>query len=257
MTTISNKTIIGLLTVALLITVAGTVISVSKLRQYNSGLSMVSGAVTDTAGGNATITIASVTHISNSQATIAFGSGYLNGSGACSVCRLDSNGTRDNLTCCVSFTTVTNGFQLENTGNENLSVNFSCAGSCTNLTFITAGAFEIKVRNSTGRYQTGEVGVRDTNSSCIGVEGVSAGLYAGGWNGWNITQGATERQTENFYVPMSASAWLCGNSTTYPLEYADTYDAAVIDLNVTITPSTTAGAGAQTATFTFSAVSTG
>ena len=250
----------GLLAVALVITVFGTIISVSKLKEYGSGLVVVSGAATGTTGGNASITISSVTKISNSQATIAFGSGYLNGTGSCAVCRMDSNGTRDNDTCCVSFSTVTNGFLLENTGNENVSVNFTCADSCTNITFVSQGAFEIKVRNVSGRYQTGEFGSLDTNASCNGYQGLAQELFAGGIIGWNVTDTGLviPRQIENTYIPFSTTGgWLCGNSTTYPLEFGDSHDAAVIDLNVTITAGTASGEGAKTATFTFTGTSTG
>ncbi len=258
---ISNKTIFLLLGIALVITIAGTAFNVAKLLNFGSW-SVLTGAASTVVGGNASVTIQSQTKVTNvGNATVAFGSGYVNGSGSCSVCRMDSNGTVDNDTCCVSFNRLNTGFLLENTGNENVSVNWSCSGNCTGASFIgTSGELEIKVTANSVAVQSGELGATDSSTSCGGVEGTGAGSFPNG--AWNITNGSTSatRYPMVTYVGLTdtaSSGWLCGNTTHYPLESADARDAAVVDVNVTIVAGTGGSGYGSTAKFTFTALSSG
>ena len=75
---ISNKTIVALLVVALVVTVVGTVVSVSKLSALGGTYTILSGAATGT--GTTTLTTSGVTDISVTDSAIAFGTGMVNDS---------------------------------------------------------------------------------------------------------------------------------------------------------------------------------
>ena len=245
---LSNKSIVGLLTIALFISVIGTVVNVNRLGGLE-GSSLLTGAATDTGTGTSTITISSSTSLDNQVSAIAFGSGFVNGS--CTECVMDSNGAQNQTgSCCRDFTTVSSGFLLENTGNINISVNYTCAGSCSAASFIGGAIprFLMKVSSNSVEGQAGETGTLDSATSC------NATFVGGG--GWNITN-LTDVFSENIYANVETTAWLCGNSSTYPLNFVDIHDAAVIDINISIPSDAPGGTGEQTATFTFTGLSTG
>ena len=82
MSEISNKTIVGLLVLALVITVGSTAISVSKLQQLGGIYNFITGAPSFSFG-ETNITVQSVTSLSLVGANgtvLSFGSGYVNGS---------------------------------------------------------------------------------------------------------------------------------------------------------------------------------
>ena len=232
----SNKTIFAVLAVTLMITVVGTAVNMGKI--YGFGYLGLTGAATTSAGGNATITISQSTSITNNFRTIQFGSGFVNSS--CSVCSMDSNGGFSTA-CCGTFNQTNNlGFLLENTGNINLSVNYTCAGSCTANTFIggTNPAFQMRTTNNSFVAQAGETMTTDTLGSC--------------WN--NLTGGLN--LTNNYTNITAAGNWLCGNGSNYALSFIDTHDAFVVDLNVSVPQDAPTGS-LQAANFTFNALATG
>lgn len=250
MNDISNKAIVALLAVALAVTAFGTTLSIVKLNQFDQlkdVYQVVTGAATTTGTGTSTITIAQATSLTNQVSSIAFGSGYTNSSCGTSGCVMDSDGKQNQTTagtnfCCVAFTGVSSGFLLENTGNVNLSVNYSCSGSCLASQFIggTSPFFGIRVLNNSNADQSGEAGAADSTDSC-------SGAGAGGLN-----------RTQPQYSPIAVDGfWLCGNYTAFDLDYEDSGDALVVDLNVTIPTDAPTGGGLQTATFTFEALATG
>jgi len=240
---LSNKTIFAILAVTLMITVIGTFVNLSKM--YDLSFIGLTGAAVSTDQGNATITITQQTSITNSFNDIQFGSGFVNAS--CTACVMDSNGTRASIGCCGTFNMSNNlGFLLENTGNINLSVNYTCAGNCTAAQFIggTSPAFQIRVTNNFNAGQSGEVGATDTVASCAG------GINGAGTAGLNITS----------YIPVTAAGdFLCGNSSTngYVLSFVNTQDAFVVDLNVSVPEDAPVGTGQKITYFTFNALATG
>ncbi len=221
------------------------------LLNFTSFGATITGAVT--ASGEANLTIASNTAIANQVANLNFGSGYVDSS--CTECAMDSNSQHNQTgTCCIGFINVSSGFLLENTGNTNLSVNFTCSGNCTAAQFIGTGAsFEIKVTSNSVAGQSGESGAADTGISCANSYG---GIAYKGWN-YSLAPGNDRSTPEGEYNSMDsgAAAWLCGNATNHPLNGTNTHDAAVVDINVSI-PSTISGSGVRkSATFTFNGVS--
>lgn len=241
---ISNRSIIGLLVIALLISVIGTIINVHRLGILQGDL--LTGAPQDTGTGTSTITIATSTALDNQVTSIAFGSGFVNGS--CTTCVMDSNAQHNQTgACCRDFSNVSSGFLLENTGNVNLSVNYSCSGSCTADTFIGGPRprFEIKVTPNSVAAQTGEAGALDTATSCNGTSNSTTPRLFG----WNITNNSNSFP-EQTYAAIQTTAWLCGNSSNFALDFINGADAAVVDINLSI-PVDAPTAAAKTATFTF------
>lgn len=248
MSNVSNNTIMALLLVALLITVAGTVISTQKIKGLAETYTVLTTAASSSATGESNLTITSSTSITNNVASINFGSGSVLSS--CVSCMRDSNGSFGattqgayNSSCCVNFTNVTDGFLLENTGNVNISVNYTCTGNCTAATFIgpTAGAtagnlFQLLVNPNSLEAQNNETGQLDTTLSCYSNNSWTPQSYS------NVT---------------AAGQWLCGDNVTFPLSSDNTQDAAVIHLRVNISVATVGSGLRQRAAFTFGGLSSG
>lgn len=239
---ISNKTIAVLLVIALAITISGTFVSVNKLVGLR-GYDFLTGAAVNTTTGSSSITVRSITQITNRVSTIAFGTGYVNDT--CNYCYIDSgNGTAPgNGSCCVSFNNVTGGFFIENTGNFNVTLNFTCTGSCNSSSFVngTKPWFQFRMTNSSdlrGKMNNSD-SVNDTRSSCVG-NGSKVGWNYSDWNN------------------MSYGADLCGTSGSadYGFTYNSTADAVVMDLLVGIPEDSRAGIQ-QAANLTFNGVSAG
>lgn len=253
---ISNTTITILLVIALALTLTGSFLSLSTLAPFKNAYLSLTGAATTSASGTSTLTISSSTSITNNVASIAFGSGYTNASGcADDLCKMDSNGQHNQSgRCCVGFTNVTSGFLLENTGNINISVNYSCDGSCTAAEFIggTAPNFSMRVFSTFLSNQSGGAAA-DTTASCTG-------FFDRIFNGWNISAGGliTANTPEGRYIEIGSNQnrTLCGNTSHFALNFADSSDEAVIDINVSIPADAPTGAQ-KTATFTFNAISSG
>lgn len=74
---ISNKTIVALLVVALVVTVVGTVVSVSKLSGIGGKYSMLTGAYTESTG-TTTVNVYGVVSLSVVDGTVQFDTGYYN-----------------------------------------------------------------------------------------------------------------------------------------------------------------------------------
>jgi hypothetical protein len=271
---IPNVFILVLVSIALGITIVGTIISVTKIVDFDD---LFTGAVTTT--GQVNLTIASSTSLTNQNATVSFGSGRVNSS--CAFCQMDSNDIRTELfsngtnrsgnTCCVSFQQVTSGFLLENTGNTNLSVGYTCSDptggtNCTPTGFVGGTFFpgthgiQIKITSNSDAGQAGETGSSDVSPSCIGGGTI---INTTSWNISNASAyGYSARSNAGYgeatYVAMSpVGHWLCGNATSYPLSSDNSFDAAVLDLNLTVPADAPATGIENSFTLTFNATSPG
>ena len=165
--------------------------------------------------------------------------------------------------CCGTWNySQTAGFLLENTGNVNISVGYTCAGNCTHLLFIGGsrapgmGGLEIKVTANVAARQSTESGAADSVASCV-----AGGTYYRDF-GWNITNstsysvaGLGSYGVANYTSLSAAGHWLCGNFTHSPLVSDNSKDAAVVDINVTI-PTTAPATGIESIfTLTFNGTS--
>ena len=114
---IPNKTLAYILIIALIISVTGTFISITKLRELFTPAGKVSGYVN--------VTILSRAEITMTDTIIEFGSGYVNET--CSNCTIASNGTTLYPACCVGMNATINwsypindNLTIENTGSTNV-----------------------------------------------------------------------------------------------------------------------------------------
>ena len=257
MAEIFNRVTFILLLIAVLVTALGTFVSLEKYLGFQDNGSWLTGAASSPATGETNLTILTSVSLTNQRGQIDFGSGNVNSS--CNFCGMDSNGQNisyyangsnfsglgglPNSQCCVSFNSTQGvGFLLENTGNVNLSVGYTCSGNCTHALFIGGdlapgmGGIQIKATPNAGDGQAGESGVTDTSGSCQG------GGAAVGFNSWNITNSSSYINQSSYglvgnstYTVLSpAGHWLCGNATQFLLDSDNSKDAAVIDINITI-----------------------
>lgn len=262
MVEVSNRLLILLLLVAISIAALGTIVGLNNLVGLPGGESWLSSAAVSTATGDVNLSISAVTSLSNQRAIIDFGAGYVNAS--CNFCQMDSNAVTTSLysngsnfsslpQCCTSWNSTGQnaGFLLENTGNVNISVGYTCTGNCTFDTFIGGvrapgmGGVEIKATSNSVAAQSGEVGGTDSSLSCVGggtLYNITFGTAA-----WNITNNTAWGSNNNVsgrtgaglgeaaYVPFSSTGhWLCGNQSSFPLSSVNGNDAAVVDINITI-----------------------
>ncbi len=277
----SNRTIVALLAVALVITVIGTVVSVSKLNElggtYNQ-LTYLTGAAVDSSTGQTNITISSTTAMALYNGTMNFGSGRVNSS--CNICGMDSNNTIMNYYvngsitpsavgtgCCIGFNAVIAGFLIENTGNVNVSVGYTCAGNCTFTNFLGGGfgpagstlnPLSFEVNSQFVRKQLGEVSDTDMFQSCVGGGTSFQGYQSNNWNITNRTAGADSSGgfPEGANVRLSTTGhWLCGNYTSSFLLPDGPRDAAVLDINISIADNAPTTGVRSSFTLTFNATS--
>ena len=247
----SHKTIVVLLLIAFTFTMASMVLNLHKITPFGN---LITGQATNTTVGTATLTVSSSTALSLQTSSIPFGSGYVNATSvACQACFLDTitGYLPGNESCCSRFNNVTAGFVVENTGNENMTVNFSCSGSCTAAAFINGSSpsFQFIITNASnsvygskakGSNATGD-SVNDTLPSCSGNVSNSLSFNYSSW------------------TAMAASTFnLCGKdgTTEYFFGSAGNEDAFVMDIRLTI-PDDAVTASAKTATITFGGQSAG
>lgn len=129
MNNITNKTVVYLLIVAIFVSLVGTLVSLSKLGELSitglAGASNISGEVNLTIGDTCAITM--------TGNSINFGSGGINHTDGCILNTSDgskSHGCGDGLLA------VTDGINFTNTGNLNISLNFT--SNVTAATFLSS-----------------------------------------------------------------------------------------------------------------------
>ena len=216
---VSNKIIVALLLATMAVSLAGTLVSLNKIGKL--GFS-ITGMAVNTSTGVAQLYVGTLTELTNQYPTIDWGSGFVNGS--FTNCTMDSEG---NLIGCIAFTAQTSGFLLENTGNTDMSVNYSSTKNATDFINGTNPSFQLKVSPNSVEQQSGETSTLDTTASCGNV-----------WTPSTYTEVTT------------GGSYLCGNATTYPLESEGDRDAAVVDIKVRVPEDSPVGQKTVTITFT-------
>ncbi|MCX8147591.1 MAG: hypothetical protein N3D84_03940 [Candidatus Woesearchaeota archaeon] len=136
---VSNKTVVVLLVLAILISIAGTFYSVSKLKAVSSG---ITGADILTQEGNVQATITSVTAINFTVNSVSFGTGTV--AAICNNCTMHTPSVIDS-TCCVGFTSPASGLVLENIGNKNASINLNFSNNAASFIGGTNPLFQLNV----------------------------------------------------------------------------------------------------------------
>jgi hypothetical protein len=166
MSDISNRTLAFLLIAALVISLGGTLVSLTRLEQVKH-IGITGFAGTNTTRGNVSVTIQDVTWINFSTKKCNWGTGYVL-KGTCWM-----NGSWKNATSCApswSSTACTTGLILKNVGNNNVSLNLTWSNNSAFLTG-TGASLQFKVLN-------GSTSVPTSWSD----GGCTRGLSAGTWN---------------------------------------------------------------------------
>jgi hypothetical protein len=146
---ISNKTLAWLVVATIVVSLAGTLISVNRIGQGVTGFASYVNAT-----GNATVSISSQTSLSFVVAGLNFGSGSIDGN-APYYCNLSVNksavynGSTAGTGSCIGFNTMqpSNTLILENTGNTymNITLNFSADATIFPGGSIVTPAFQFSV----------------------------------------------------------------------------------------------------------------
>ncbi|MBW2980530.1 hypothetical protein KY360_03875 [Candidatus Woesearchaeota archaeon] len=218
---VSNKLVATLLLLTIVISLAGTLVSLNKVGKLGF---TITGMAVNTSRGVARLYVGALTELTNQVPTIDWGTGYVNSTFG-SNCTMDSEG---NLTGCVAFSPVYEGFLLENTGNKRLSVNFTSDKNASTFINGTDPLFQLKATpNFIAQQDNESIPAVDNEPSC------NYGWYPNGT-----------------YLDVTTGGWyLCGNETEYPLHFGAGKDAVVIDLKVRVPEDATTGAKNATLTF--------
>ncbi len=178
---ISNNALATLAVAALIVSVAGTMLAVSRGPAFT-------GFQTGSSNATVQFTLQQVASIRFAIATVNFGTGFVNTSAGNTICILDTNGTNDPAKC-RNFTTVTQGLVLENDGTINVTV--SLVSNKNDTAFIggndTLNAFRWRVAqnesNSCGNL-TGPTTFVDVNTTAPGT--LICNIFSTGNGGFNF-----------------------------------------------------------------------
>ena len=215
---LNNNTILTLFLVSIVVSLGGAYITINSVNKLAGTTFLpLTGFVTNPTG-NASVTINTASSIKFSVTSVAFGSGNVNTTGGFTNCTLDTYGTARG---CASFTSVgtptgSKGFEIENDGNTNLSVE------------LVSNATAAQFFGTSDAYFAWNVSVNETGS-CV--------------NGTNPGNNVVAPNTTASGCGGSVCGAIFENITTTPatgknvcprLLYTDSSDSLRIDLNITI-----------------------
>ena len=151
MADVSNKTIVALLAIALVITVVGTVVSVGKLNSIGGRYSVLTGAATE-GTGTTSITVQGTAALVINTSSITLYSGYYNTSCSTTFSTIDT-GITDNNSRSVSC-------WVNTSGTDNQSLNYKwheIANSGTTAVNITAYVTASSTTGATSSFNSTEI----------------------------------------------------------------------------------------------------
>ena len=142
MNDVSNRTLIYLLMVAIVISLVGTLVSLSKLGEL--GVTGFAGASNST--GQVNLTVGDTCSIIMSGDDVNFGTGGINHS---SGCQLNTSNGYKNIDGCGDGILASNyGLNFTNTGNQNISLNITVNVTAAILFGGTSPSFKINANNT-------------------------------------------------------------------------------------------------------------
>ena len=208
---VTNKTLALFIIVTVIVSLGGTLLSLNKLQEISQVKYLPIKQVTGNANAQGQVQLAISSNIScNVDSNVSFGSSGLLGS-VITISTMKDNTAISNFSNCVPGPSACAGIQINNTGNVNINVSFYSSQNGTG--FLGAGAletdFNYTVFNGTTNSTAQEPG-------CLGFLG-----------GWNVVPGPNAANT----------TLIC-----YNLTYNDSADDITMEFNVTLGPSTPAGA---------------
>jgi len=131
---VSNKMLALLLLLAIVVSVAGTFVSLNRLSQTG-----VTGYAVSSDSGTAKVNVQSNTVLRFTVNNMDFGTGYVNTTGGYTNCTMNINTTSStiNKVGCVNFNTTGNAFLLQNAGTTFLNITINSTQNAS--TFIGGG----------------------------------------------------------------------------------------------------------------------
>ncbi|MFH1399342.1 MAG: hypothetical protein ABIG95_04500 [Candidatus Woesearchaeota archaeon] len=215
MNEVSNKTLALLLIVAIAISLGGTVISLNRLAGLR--FPMITGFASDT--GTASVEITETASAKFSIEAVDFLDGWVNqseGGDTCEITAIQASSGTESAPCYGNWAAGLGGLQIENDGNQLVSMTIKSSKNGTNLVGIPGGAFRFMAHNN----ETGSCTILNASMDDE-------------WYAW-------VKNTEHV---------ICGN-----LNYNNSKDSMWVDLNLSINfASNMSGEVAQTATITLTA----
>lgn len=139
---VSNKTIATLLVAAIVVSLAGTLISLNKIGQTIPVISLSEGLTGRVTVGTTNLSITTLTEVNISRALVDFGAGnVVNGLANCTF-----NSSTGGNNSCASFpgTAANGGFIVDNVGNTNINVTANHTKGATTLLGGTSPSFQHK-----------------------------------------------------------------------------------------------------------------
>jgi hypothetical protein len=151
---LSNRTVVVLVMVALVVSLGATFAYYSKF-----GGDKISTAATTTQA-QARLNITGRASINFTVNMVDWGAGYVNDTA--SYCQLNTEGL-NNAANCTNFTTVYQGLRLENDGNRNVEVNVSTNNSAAQFIGGSSPSYEWKFANN----ESDSCGSKGVGSNCV------------------------------------------------------------------------------------------
>lgn len=145
---ISNNSLAALVLLAIVVSVAGTWVALTK------GPSWLSLTGMQQANGTAQFNLTTYGSLRFDVASVDWGSGRVNTTNLNTECVLDTVSASINSTKCVDFSAVTQGLVLENNGNQNLSVTLNASKTVAAFIGGTSPSFKWNITNN----ETGSCG---------------------------------------------------------------------------------------------------
>ena len=219
---VSNKTVVMLLVATVIISVGGMLYTMNSVNRalLGNGIAGLPG-ITGLAlvpNGTAQLTVATTSSIRFTSATVDFGSGNVNTTGGYTNCSLLTVLVEGQyMRGCESFTTVGQGFTIENDGNTNLTVTLVSNYSASSFIGSSGAAF------------AWNVSLNESNS-CYNVTGsVDTAIYPNTTADCGSGDISATKCGAIFESVSTTAKVICPR-----LRYEDSNDALNIDLNVTV-----------------------
>ncbi len=150
---LSNKTLLVIVAVTLLVTMGSSLVYYSKFRGEHISAALVEQAV-------ARINITTRASINFTINAVDWGSGYVNDT--VSYCQLNTEGLNNNLNC-TNFTTVYEGLRIENDGNRNVELNVSTNNTAAQFLGGTGPRYQWKFENN----ESDSCGSKGITTNCV------------------------------------------------------------------------------------------
>jgi hypothetical protein len=221
MTDITNRSLAGLLVVAIVISIGGTWL----LANQSPGFLAITGLTQSTDTGTAQLTVQTFGSIRFAVNSVNFGSGQVNTSGGNQGCILDTNGTNDSNRC-ENFTANSVGFQLENDGSANATIQLSFSNSASG--FLGGDPTIAKYRYVVSNNETNSCSNSTGGFTCAANQNCTVAPI--GWSDVNTTSPGTT---------------ICPK-----LLFTDLSDSLKVGINITIPYDSPSGAKLSTLTAT-------